>query len=405
MFTVLGLGAVTVGYSQACGIEIVSTVVDRARERLSPKDFGAKADGVTDDTTAIKAMFAAIPDTGMEIDWGNFTYYCGQLNIPVRGGIFQEGSAKFDIVGKTNVIFNGNPTFLINNKLPKLGSSVVNADLWRFTDCANLKLNINVIADFFSSETPQGVCAVTLVSDTVDTSGYDIIVTAKNCFAGLQTCRKNNADSKGNPHNIVGLTFYVEADNGEYGYRALNCGFNVCGRIKTKDIVRSYFPVGVQNHTIEIESDVQKKFMDVLIKAYSDPVKNIDIIFKQRNSRALEWPISIEHETDTDDTVIQGITITADIAGRMPTGRAYHPELVQIGRSMEMNGKIRLSTNCITDDINVFVSYDANESVSTAGIVFGSKNNKGGIIRTNLHVLSNNNGFTVISDALRKIFR
>ncbi len=375
----------------------VKKVADGTVKKASPLDFGAKADGVSDDTNAIRAVLAAITDHDAEINWGEYKYYCGEVNIPVSGGVFNEHSAKFEVVNKTNLKFVGKPTFLVDNKLKLSGTTPAGADLWRFTDCADLKLEINVISDFFNPTTPQGVCALMLVADEKDTSGYDVTVNATNCLAALQTCRKNNAISSSNPHNIVGLTIDLTAINGEYGYRAINCGYNVHGRIKTKGIVRSYFIVGVQNHVVDVDSVGQRKFMDVLIKSYSDPVKNINILFKQRNSIALEWPISIEHENYDDNTVIQSITIKADIAGRAPDGKAYFPELVQVGRSLDFKTrKLREATNCITDDINIVVNYDANESKENAGITTPTYNNKGGVIRSNLPILSKSNNFNLI---------
>jgi hypothetical protein len=339
-------------------------------------------------------MLGALPSTGCVVDWGEQRYYCGGLEVPTSGGKFYPNSAKFEVVGMSRLAFKGRPTFLIDNRLPDRGTISSGGDLWRFIDCPNLKLDIVAVSDHFDPSRPQGVCAVTLVADRITWGDCDLRVNAKNCYAALQTCRKDHATSTQNPNNVVGVRCDLTVANAEYGFRALNAGYHITARISADHVVRSYFVVGAQEHFVSIRSRSAVKFMDVLIKAYSDPVRNIRVDLLQRASEAQWWPISIEHQSEGDDTVIEDISIIADIRQRRPRLGLRGNGLAQVGRSLDAAGNTRKQSNCITTKIKIQISSDETD-VKQFGVVFPSRTRDEGFIETNLPVIGDANNFTV----------
>ena len=71
-------GSSLVGYNQGGTNAVTSTVQVKLQESVSVKDFGAKGDGTTDDTTAIKNALAYIVGTGVpgEVIFPAGTYKC-----------------------------------------------------------------------------------------------------------------------------------------------------------------------------------------------------------------------------------------------------------------------------------------------------------------------------------------
>lgn len=106
-------GATLIGFVQAGVGAIARTVQDKLRERVSVKDFGAKGDGVTDDTTAIQAALdycasvATVSSLGIELFFPAGQYKTSaQLNVTaaflLKGAAV--GATKFKTVN--NYVFN-----------------------------------------------------------------------------------------------------------------------------------------------------------------------------------------------------------------------------------------------------------------------------------------------------------
>lgn len=107
------LGASLVGFLQAGVGAVLRTLQDRLRERVSVKDFGAKGDGVTDDTTAVQAAATAAAGKRLyfpasassyrltkEISLPNNTTVCGdgrgsviKISDPTKSGLFASGGS------------------------------------------------------------------------------------------------------------------------------------------------------------------------------------------------------------------------------------------------------------------------------------------------------------------------
>ena len=101
-----GLGSGKIGYSASASGSNTRTVQDKLREIVSVKDFGAKGDGIVDDTAAIQAAInAVIGANGGALYFPNGTYkITAKLVIPVSYGwrIFGESRVGARIKQYTN---------------------------------------------------------------------------------------------------------------------------------------------------------------------------------------------------------------------------------------------------------------------------------------------------------------
>ena len=89
----------TVSFLQAGTGAVTRTMQSKERDIVSVKDFGAKGDGVTDDTAAIQAA-VNYAKSGFTLDFGNGTYFCG--NITSANG------TKISIDSPVGLHFTGN---------------------------------------------------------------------------------------------------------------------------------------------------------------------------------------------------------------------------------------------------------------------------------------------------------
>lgn len=72
--TAAGKGAEMVAFKQAGAGAVERTLLEKGRETVSVKDFGAVGDGVADDTAAINAAIASLPELGGKAVFPNGTY-------------------------------------------------------------------------------------------------------------------------------------------------------------------------------------------------------------------------------------------------------------------------------------------------------------------------------------------
>jgi hypothetical protein len=143
-------GSSLVGFLQSGGGATAMTVQDALRERISIKQFGAKGDGTTDDTTAIQAAITRAGTAG-QLRWPAGTYLCKQpLTVACQWIAEGEVTIKFSSISSTSdcisitggatyqkTIFDGftvdcqatgrDGVVLLNGDHPRVRAHVVNA--------------------------------------------------------------------------------------------------------------------------------------------------------------------------------------------------------------------------------------------------------------------------------------
>lgn len=353
---------------------------------LDPIDFGARGDGATDDRASIASAIAALGDVFRVLDFKGRTYAIGEIAVHEQ--------PVFTIAQKDGLRIQGMPTMLVTNLLT---GNLHYAPVFEFVDCNDLYVECHAVGDVFNPQSPysNGPVAVQLKSSARSVCGARIEAKVTRGLAALQTVRMTNRSAKRQPADPTWtmIDYNVESVDAEYGVRFIGSGDDAHGVIRTDRVARSYFIVGVTNHTALVNSIRQRYFMDILIKAYYDDVSNVHVIMNQRSSEGAEWPLCIEHQNDTDDTSIRNITIDLNIVDRK-NPRAYASELVSIGRSITMGGTVRQSTQCVTDAITIRGGIGQQTGVNL--LILPTRSDTGGLLYLEPYTaISDTKGFTL----------
>jgi len=194
-------GASLVGVSQAGAGAVALTVQDVLRETVSVKRFGAKGDGVTDDTAAFTACLSYCQTAGKAMLVPDGTYLVDEINYGHPAGALK--SPPIYGSGKQTTILNkktadGNPVIAVNS-----------ASSGGYTTVDIRDLTINGIA----GNTPAGILATACVWSNFTN------IDANNCVYGFSdlggisntytrckavTCQRNfNFDIAPAPSNSV----------------------------------------------------------------------------------------------------------------------------------------------------------------------------------------------------------
>lgn len=244
-------------FLQAEAGAVVRTVQSKGSDIVSVKDFGAHADGTTDDLAILKKAFAQVIANGggtLSLQAGN-TYYLNTdalgsnhtiLDFNGLNGVTIEGNGATILTGTTNVtplLFNLRNTKNVTIRNLKLQSQYTKLDEHAGMNWAILSSGSKNIK-FENVEMYHGIYGISVqgYGDAVRVSQ----ITALHCyFEGVYY-----------PQSFQG--------NGD-DYFARN--------IVTRNSGRSYFPWNVKNHDVWMDSQQGGPFSDVLLKVYADPVK------------------------------------------------------------------------------------------------------------------------------------
>ena len=100
-----------------------------------------------------------------------------------------------------------------------------------------------------------------------------------------------------------------------YGFDVQGGGDNVvgCGR-GWRDVKRSYFPYGVSNHDIELDTSHNATgFTDVLIKCYNKDTVGLRVRVKCRAKRSGDATVALDQQVDRSEGAIRNIELDLDI--------------------------------------------------------------------------------------------
>lgn len=100
-----------------------------------------------------------------------------------------------------------------------------------------------------------------------------------------------------------------------YGFNFQDAGDDVTGRgLRCSDVKRSYFPYGVSNHDIELDtSNNSTGFTDVLIKCYHRDTSGIRVKVKCRAKRSGDAIVALDHQHDRGRGTIRNIALDLDV--------------------------------------------------------------------------------------------
>lgn len=100
-----------------------------------------------------------------------------------------------------------------------------------------------------------------------------------------------------------------------YGFNFQDAGDNVTGRgLRCNDVKRSYFPYGVSNHNIELDtSNNATGFTDVLIKCYNKDTVGLRVKVKCRAKRGGDAIVALDQQVDRTEGAIRNVSLDLDI--------------------------------------------------------------------------------------------
>jgi hypothetical protein len=100
-----------------------------------------------------------------------------------------------------------------------------------------------------------------------------------------------------------------------YGFSFQDNGDDVVGRgLRCDDVKRSYFPFGVSNHDIELDTaNNTTGFTDVLIKCYHGDTRRIKVAVRCRGKRSGDAIVALDQQHEQGQGTIRDVDLTLDV--------------------------------------------------------------------------------------------
>ena len=126
-------------------------------------------------------------------------------------------------------------------------------------------------------------------------------------------CRRTENDLRVRTRNIRLSDLTVRRSY--YGFSFQDNGDDVVGRrLRCDDVKRSYFPFGVANHDIELETiNNATGFTDVLIKCYNGDTSRLSVKVKCRGKRGGDAIVALDHQHQQGRGTMRQIDIQLDV--------------------------------------------------------------------------------------------
>jgi hypothetical protein len=262
-------------------------------------DYGARGDGITDDTLAIAAairLAARIP--GSRVFFARGTYRLKH----------SPGGELLALKGISDLSIQGDGA-LLRCDTPKGTTSI-----FKLTDCENITIEGLAFRDEGGDRAVNSKGAVAIYLTGYGRHGNRRIE-IKNCSFDNMLSALMVSDGGGKRAIDIRLAD-LDIRSGYYGLNFQNNGDDVFATgIRCNDVKRSYFPYGVTRHHVELTADNNATgFTDVLIKCYGRETANLTIKLRSRGKRSGDAIVAFDQQHPDDLGVIRDIRIDLDIA-------------------------------------------------------------------------------------------
>jgi hypothetical protein len=270
------------------------------RPTIDVKALGAAANGRTSDLEYVKAAIerAARSPGGATVYFPRGEYFLGTASDSL-------------LVGSTrtrDVSFIGDEATLSCRSLK--GSS----SMLFFGGCRNVKVEGLAFRDYgFNRDVNWlGAAAIRIANDgPTPCENVEIKDCTFESVLSAVVCRSFDRAAASRGITLANLA----VSRSYYGFSFQDSGNDVTGRaLRCRDVKRSYFPFGVSNHDIELDTrDNATGFTDVLIKCYHNDTASIKVSVKCRGKRSGDAIVALDHQHELGRGAMRDIQIELDV--------------------------------------------------------------------------------------------
>ena len=310
--TLVAGGGMTIGHSANQITLSAAAATGESLGWFNIKDYGAKGDGVTDDTAKVILACAALQANG----GGTLYWPKPKVSYLIGSSWTTVGyHTLYQFVGLNGVKIIGDGAY-ITTAISEIDN--VHSSLFNFYGCTN------VVVDGF--KVYQARTSPTIVNGGVwffhgDAGSKNIRIT-NNYVEGMLMavgCVRHIADALDlSCENIYIDNLYVK--NSYYGANFQRSGDNVTiNNMICNDVGRSYFPYGVYNHKVSLKVIKHTTQPDVLLRAgdvYGD-MRDIDLTYINRTDNDSGSFVGIQFGTTAGS--VRNIRVNLDIVTNVAT--------------------------------------------------------------------------------------
>lgn len=257
-------------------------------------DYGAVGDGVTDDSAAFAAAFAA----GTCIYLPNKTFFLGTVT-----------DANNHLIELTNV--DGLSIVSDNATLTATIGTITGAashSIFHFDDCSNISVIGCINFDLSGTPGLTGPDAFLIDANSATSENfYFQDVKATNCSAGIRANTGSQSSPFSNRVQNITVDLLTTIDC-VYGYLSAQNGDNVnILSLVAYNTVRSFFVYGVDNVQANVKSyDHPQSSADVLITTFYRNTTNIKVRYVPTNNQSSEYLVAVQHVKTTAPNNVSG---------------------------------------------------------------------------------------------------
>jgi hypothetical protein len=291
---VLGMGAAVL-----LGQRLITSAHAQDSNVSDVRAFGAAGDGKTLDIAAVRAAALQLKKAG----GGRLFFPAGEYFL----GEPPEGGELIAFVDLDNVTVSGYGARLVCQS--RRGTS----NIIKMNDCRNVLVEGLTFVDLGLNRQSATLGAVALSFGANTAAGsrriavrdctFIAVLAAIQCRAGKGRVREVTLDRLKVSDSFYGFSFVNNGD--AVRARALVCS-NVC---------RSYFPYGVSNHDIDIDTEANATgFTDILIKCYTLPTTDLRVKFSSRGKRTGNAIVELADQHESGAGLIRNITLEGTVS-------------------------------------------------------------------------------------------